>query len=203
MFATIEEAQAQLDAWVAFYNAERPHQVIGMVPPEKRFASAHFESFQPVLPQEDEEPYAQPRPHGPRAIRKVSLNGRMRLAGADYNVGRFLGGETVEAEFGPDGLVSIFHRGVLVATFAGQHRPGAEQSALRRRPHGSGIRRQTSGTAVLRQVDSRGDLSLAGTAYRAGLALAVPSSCHVSASTYPGSQTMRRRANGPCDKFGA
>jgi hypothetical protein len=172
VFATTQEAQADLDAWVAGYNTERPHQGIGMVPPRERFTGISAQSFSPVLPEEDDEPYTQFGPHGPRAVRKVSLNGRMRLAGADYNVGRFLGGETVEAEFGPDGLVSIFHRGVLVATFAGQHRPGAERSALRRRPHGSGIRRQTSGTAVMRQVDSRGDLSFAGTAYRAGTALA-------------------------------
>jgi transposase InsO family protein len=171
-FASIEEAQAELDAWVTFYNTERPHQGIGMIPPRERFTGAPLESFPPILPEEDDESYAQFGPHGPRAIRKVSVNGRMRLAGADYNVGRFLGGETVEAEFGPDGLVSIFHRNVLVATFAGQHRPGAEQSALRRRPQGSGVRRQTSGTAVLRQVDSRGDLSFAGAAYRAGVALA-------------------------------
>ena len=33
VFASIEEAQAALDAWVAHYNAERPHQGIGMVAP--------------------------------------------------------------------------------------------------------------------------------------------------------------------------
>jgi hypothetical protein len=105
-----------------------------MVPPCERFTGTFPQSVSPVLPQEDEEPSSQFDPHGARAIRKVSLNGRMRLAGADCNVGRFLGGEAMEAEFGPAGLVSIFHRGALVATFAGQHRPGAEQSALRRKP---------------------------------------------------------------------
>jgi transposase InsO family protein len=172
VFATTQEAQADLDAWVAFYNAERPHQGIGMVPPRERFARAHFESFQPILPREDEEPSGCLAPHGPRALRKVSANGRLRLAGADYTVGRFLGGERVEAEFGSDGLVSIFHRDVLVATLARQHRAEAEQPALRRRPQGTGARPQTTGTLVLRQVDSRGDLSFAGTAYRAGTALA-------------------------------
>jgi transposase InsO family protein len=171
-FASIEEARAELDTWVVFYNQERPHQGIGMVPPAHRFTGVPWEGFLPVLPSEDEEPRGELPPHGPRATRKVSANGRLRLAGADYTVGRFLGGETVEAEFGPDGLVSIFHRDVLVATFSRQHRPEAEQSALRRRPHGSGVRRQAAGPAVLRQVDSRGDLSFAGAAYRAGVALA-------------------------------
>jgi len=39
-FASQQEAQAALDAWVAHYNDERPHQGIGMVPPARRFAPA-------------------------------------------------------------------------------------------------------------------------------------------------------------------
>jgi transposase InsO family protein len=37
--ASIEDAQAQLDAWVHHYNYERPHQSIGGVAPIERFAS--------------------------------------------------------------------------------------------------------------------------------------------------------------------
>jgi len=33
-------------------------------------------------------------------------------------VGRFLAGETVEVEIGEDGIIGIFHRGVLIATHA-------------------------------------------------------------------------------------
>ena len=40
VFASRERAQADLDRWVEHYNAERPHQGIGMVPPAKRFALA-------------------------------------------------------------------------------------------------------------------------------------------------------------------
>ena len=32
-FASLEEAQAELDAWVEEYNAERPHQSLGMASP--------------------------------------------------------------------------------------------------------------------------------------------------------------------------
>ena len=39
-FDTLEEAQEQLDAWVATYNSERPHQGIGMVAPARRFGLA-------------------------------------------------------------------------------------------------------------------------------------------------------------------
>lgn len=39
VFADLAQAQAELDAWVAHYNAERPHQSIGMVPPVERFGA--------------------------------------------------------------------------------------------------------------------------------------------------------------------
>jgi transposase InsO family protein len=165
VFASIEEAQAELDAWVTFYNQERPHQGIGMVPPAERFSGAPSQLTEPILPREDAELPALVWPPARRALRKVSANGRLRLAGADYTVGRFLGGETVEAEFGPDGLVSIFCRNVLVATFASKHQKDAEEPALRRRPQGAAARSKMIYPPVLRQVDSRGDLSFAGTGY--------------------------------------
>ena len=138
---------------MAFYNTERPHQGIGMVSPHDRFAAAASEGLWPLLPEEapEWEQADHLPPHGPRAIRKVSENGRMRLAGADYTVGRFLGGKTVEIEFGPDGLVNIFHHDVLVATLARKHREEAEEPALRRRQHGTGVRSQLAHPAVLRQ----------------------------------------------------
>jgi len=37
VFASFPEAQAALDAWVAHYNHERPHQSIGMMAPFERF----------------------------------------------------------------------------------------------------------------------------------------------------------------------
>jgi transposase InsO family protein len=173
-FASLEEAQGELDAWVTLYNTERPHQGIGMVPPHERFAGTASEGAWPLLPEEAAEWEHEDhlRDHGARAIRKVSANGRMRLAGADYTVGRFLGGKTVEIEFGPEGLVNIFHHDVLVATLARKHQQEAEAPALRRRQHGTGVQAQLAHPAVLRQVDSRGDLSFAGTAYRVGTAFA-------------------------------
>lgn len=54
---------------------------------------------------------------------------------------------------------------------ARRHRAEAEEPALRSRPQGTGARPQTAGTAVLRQVDSRGDLSFAGASSEWGLCL--------------------------------
>jgi transposase InsO family protein len=40
VFASVADAQAQLDAWVRHYNHERPHQAIGRVPPIQRLRLA-------------------------------------------------------------------------------------------------------------------------------------------------------------------
>lgn len=45
VFASLEQAQGELDAWVADYNQVRPHQGIGMVPSAQRFHQAR-----PVAP---------------------------------------------------------------------------------------------------------------------------------------------------------
>lgn len=170
VFASPEEAQRELDAWVEAYNRTRPHQGIGMVTPASRFAGAASESSWLHLPEEadDWDQLGQPEDDGPRARRKVSANGRMRLVGKNYAVGRFLAGETVEVEIGGDGLINVYLRGVLVATMARHHPVDKEAAALRRRPRGTGALAKTVGKPVLRLVDSRGSVSFAGTIYRAG-----------------------------------
>ena len=51
VFATVEEAQGELDGWVEHYNTARPHQGIGMVPPIRRFELVITEPFQPAASQ--------------------------------------------------------------------------------------------------------------------------------------------------------
>jgi hypothetical protein len=141
-----------------------------MVSPVSRFAAAAATSAAPLLPKEGEG-WDQGEPveaHGPWARRKVSANGRIRLVGKNYAVGRFLAGEMVEAEIGRDGLVNVYHRGVLVVTVARHHPIEGEAAALRRQPRGTGAPAKTMGKPVLRLVDSRGSVSFAGTIYRAG-----------------------------------
>ena len=38
-FASLACAQAELDAWVSYYNRERPHQSLGMATPASRFTA--------------------------------------------------------------------------------------------------------------------------------------------------------------------
>ena len=58
VFASIEEAQAALDAWVTHYNHQRPHQSIGMVAPFERFRLATPESVGVTAPPPDKDPVA-------------------------------------------------------------------------------------------------------------------------------------------------
>ncbi len=159
VFDSIEDAQAQVDAWVRTYNFDRRHQGIGDVVPYERFR----------LAVEDHNPVVETSPE-PSTTRKVGQSGKISFASVLYSVGVWLAGETVEIAVA-DGLVSISHRGVLVATHAQRHWPGKERKALARkakRKRGERPRRPTVGQTVTRKVDSSGGVSFAGTCYKAG-----------------------------------
>lgn len=160
-FVDLDQAQAAIDAWVHTYNHERPHQGIGMVTPFERFQLADPEPFEPPLLERPE----------PSATRVVGRNGRISFAGHAYQVGVWLVGETVELSI-DDGIVSVTHRDVLVATHAQQHQPAKQAAAIARTPRVR-VRRPsqaTIGQPVTRKVDSSGSISFAGTSYRVGRA---------------------------------
>jgi transposase InsO family protein len=160
VFDSIADAQAQLDRWVHSYNHERRHQGIGDVVPWERFRLAKADPVEPV------EPVAEPV-----TTRRVGRTGTISFAAASYPVGVWLAGETVEVSVA-NGLVSIHHRDVLVATHAQKHRPAKEQPAMARkakekRPR---PRQATIGQSVTRKDDSSGNVSFAGANYRVGRA---------------------------------
>ena len=156
-FASLEEAQAALDAWVAHYNAERPHQGIGMAAPAERFAPGAPERR--VAAGEAAPPAAGP----PTYPRKVSREGRLNFADRRYQVGAWLAGETVEVTC-RDGLLDVSHRGVLVASLARRGPAGLAAPP----PGPPSPRPATSGRSVVRKVAPGGEISFAGTGYRVG-----------------------------------
>ena len=163
VFASIEEAQAALDAWVEHYNSERPHQGIGMTPPLRRFelAAAAPEPVAPLEGASEDEP-PELRPH----TRLVSANGTISFEAARYHAGAWLAGEAVELTL-RDGLLEIAHRGVLVACHAHRHVRRAQAPAHtappRARPRPAPP--LASGPAVKRKVDPTGYVSFAGRGY--------------------------------------
>jgi hypothetical protein len=166
-YATIEDAQKALDAWVVEYNTERPHQSCGGRPPVERFALAERSLVvvdEPVLPAPRQ--VAARRPSG--VSRWVGQNGRISLAGFDYVVGSTFAGEPVEVVV-TNGLVEVFHAGVLVASHAQRLKPDQLDRVVRPRlPVQRRARDATVGLMVTRIVDSGGSVSFAGTAYRCG-----------------------------------
>jgi transposase InsO family protein len=158
VFASIEGAQAQVDQWVREYNFDRRHQGIGDVVPWERFRLAG-EDHTPITETDQE----------PSTTRKVAQTGKISFASVLYPVGVWLAGETVDIAVA-DGLVSISHRGVLVATHAQKHRPAKEQKALARKakPQRRRPNQATVGQVVIRKVDSSGSVCFAATNYRVG-----------------------------------
>jgi len=162
VFASIEEAQKALDAWVYEYNHTRPHQSIGNVPPFERFrlaapgpAPARTERPEPTADVEAV------------TTRRVGASGTISFATAHYKAGRWLAGQTVEV-ICEAGLVQIHHRGVLIATHARRHpldKQGAGMQRGRRLPPS---RPTATAASVTRKVDSSGNVCFAGTTYRVG-----------------------------------
>ena len=158
VFESIADAQAQLDRWVHEYNHDRRHQGIGDVVPWERFRLAAANPIEATVPVEE-----------PVTTRRVGQDGKISFASEFYPVGVWVAGETVEVSVA-DGLVSIHHRGVLLATHAQRHRPAKESKALARKvtPHKPRPRQATVGQSVTRKVDSSGNISFAGKNYRVG-----------------------------------
>jgi hypothetical protein len=172
VFATIGELQAALDGWVKYYNTERPHQSLGMSPPAERFALAAGPDLEVV------EPLAAVATNGQRCAgsqradlrsagvqRWVDQRGSIRLAGFAYRVPIVLAGEPVEAVVA-DNLVQIYHRDVLVASHVQRRKSDNTPAVLRQGRRTA--RPVTSGIVVTRVVDNNGEVSFAGTMYRAG-----------------------------------
>jgi transposase InsO family protein len=171
-YATIAELQAALDGWVVHYNTERPHQSLGMRPPAERFALAagpDLEVVDPIAAVAAHRQTPTPRPDlRPAGVQRwVDQRGSIRLAGFGYRVPIVLAGEPVEAVVA-DNLVQIYHHDVLVASHVQRCKPDATPAVPRQ---GRRTPRATStGIVVTRMVDGSGQVSFAGTMYRAGRA---------------------------------
>jgi transposase InsO family protein len=163
VFASIGDAQAQLDGWVEEYNYSRPHQAIGKVPPVERFQLAAVGPGPVETPPAD----ASVDP-GPQTTRRVNSDGTISFATSRYKAGgRWLAGQSVEVVC-DGGLVQIYHRGVLVATHARRHPVDKQTAGMARGRRLAPARPTATAASVTRKVDSSGNVCFAGTAYRAG-----------------------------------
>jgi hypothetical protein len=163
-FATIVEAQVALDAWLSEYNAVRPHQSVGGRPPVERFASAARKPVSVELEEHSEKPVGLARTRPAGVSRWVDQRGQISLAGFAYSVGPVFAGEHVEV-VAAEGIVSILHNGVLVASHA-QRLRADQLDRLDRHERAPLVRRAreaTAGLTVTRIADGDRVVSFAAT----------------------------------------
>jgi transposase InsO family protein len=159
-FATIEETQAALDAWVLHYNTEREHQSLGDTVPLRRFELARRDDVDIIDGDVETEPVI---PARKSLTRVVDEKGRVSVLTFRYHVGRAYSGERVQVS-SDDGLLYVHHREVLIATHARRHLVD-DDVAFSAQPR---AKAPTKGDEVLRKVDPTGAVSFAGTNYRVG-----------------------------------
>ena len=162
VFASLADAQAQLDVWVAHYHHERPHQSIGRMPPIERFKLAGPRP-EPATPLEPEDPEVA----AAMTTRRVSSKGTISFAAAQYKAGVWLAGQEVEVVCA-GGLVQLYHRGVPVATHARRHAADKQEAGLERGHRLPPAPKSVTAASVTRKVDSSGNVCFAGTNYRVG-----------------------------------
>ena len=110
VFDDLESAQAQLDAWVASYNHDRPHSSLDMATPASRFTPA-----EPSRRPADASALFSERAGDDWISRKVAANGIISVAWQQINCGKRLGGERVDVHL--DGAkLEIWHGPNLVKT---------------------------------------------------------------------------------------
>jgi transposase InsO family protein len=96
-FASLEQAQKAVDAWVEVYNHQRPHQALGMAVPASRFRPRQGDPGEPglVVPCDADPPPPAGDP-GPVELEVlVPASGNLQLVGRQVGVGRALAAHQV------------------------------------------------------------------------------------------------------------
>ena len=111
-FLSLEVAQRELDAWVADYNHERPHQALEMAAPAQRFrlvSETKDPSSVPVYSQDDQ--------NGQWVLRRVASNGVVSVDNQMFSVGNAFKRALVDV-FVDDTTIQVWHQNHLIKTVA-------------------------------------------------------------------------------------
>ena len=111
-FASIEAAQAELDAWVADYNTVRPHQALEMATPAERFRLAPISVDAASIPVD-----AHDDRHGQWVLRRVASNGVVSVDNQMFSVGNAFKTELVDV-FVDDTVIQVWSKNHLIKTVA-------------------------------------------------------------------------------------
>jgi transposase InsO family protein len=112
-FDSLAQAQQAVDAWVADYNTQRPHQGIAMAVPASRFQPPSAATT-PVLAVQPRQPLT----IGPIEVtRRVSASGLVGVCYQQVSAGRHLAGQIVTVRLHPS-VLQVFFAGQLIRTVA-------------------------------------------------------------------------------------
>lgn len=97
VFDSLPAAQAELDAWVAGYNAERPHQALQMATPAARFARRGATGQGPAA---DTSALTVDRTGDGWVARRVAANGVVSVSWQQISVGKHRAGHRIDVHVG-------------------------------------------------------------------------------------------------------
>jgi hypothetical protein len=132
-FESFEIAQEALDAWVADYNTERPHQALEMATPADRFRLTPVAKDRATVPTDTADDH-----RGQWVLRRVASNGVISVDNQMFAVGNAYKGSLVDA-FVDDTTIQVWHQNHLIKTVA-RTRKGPV-----RKIRGDGLHRPRSG----------------------------------------------------------
>lgn len=116
-FASLEAAQAELDAWVADYNTDRPHQSLEMATPAERFRLRPLAKEPVSIAVDAAEDHA-----GQWVLRRVASNGYVSVDNQAFSAGNAFKGELVDV-FVDQTTIQVWSKNHLIKTVA-RTRPG-------------------------------------------------------------------------------
>jgi transposase InsO family protein len=123
IFASLEQAQSELDAWVTDYNTSRPHQALEMATPADRFRLAPISKDHASIPVDAAEEL-----HGQWVLRRVGSNGYVSVDNQLFSVGNAYRAELVDV-FVDETLIQVWSKNHLIRTVARQRSGPSGRSA--------------------------------------------------------------------------
>ena len=114
VFASLEEAQTEIDAWVTDYNTLRPHQALEMATPAERFRLAPIAKDVRSVPVDAAEDHA-----GQWVLRRVASNGVVSVDNQLFSVSNAFKGELVDV-FVDQTTIQVWSKNHLIKTVARQ-----------------------------------------------------------------------------------
>jgi transposase InsO family protein len=111
-FPRLEAAQAELDAWVADYNTNRPHQALEMATPSERFGLGALAKDGSSIPVDASEDHP-----GQWVLRRVGSNGYVSVDNQAFSVGNAFKTELVDV-FVDETTIQVWSKNHLIKTVA-------------------------------------------------------------------------------------